>query len=140
MENCEDTERSFFLEKDEVLNIIHSLSKELSSKTLEEKFENVKRILDRYQEQPQLIGPHTEDILKPLNNSMVEYIEGHQEINDHFHTICKVIQILCKVRGAKQSSKYLPNDVHLLEPCVAFIKRMVCDRFHFFYLFQVTLF
>ncbi len=130
--DIDGSERSFFTEKDLVLESILSLPTSSTESYLEEKYESVKRILDRYQEQPQLLGPHTEEILKPLNDTLVTYIDEMKPIDGLIHTSCKVVQILCKVRGAKQCSKYLPHEVHQLEPCVAYLNAIVSIAFTHF--------
>lgn len=119
----EGFERSFFAEKDQVQEILDSLAT-TGTNLLEDRAEQIRRILDRYQEQPQLLGPHTEDLLTPLNVVLVQYIEEQKHVDNLIRTVCKIIHTICKVRGQKQCSKYLPHEVHQLEPCVRFLNSL----------------
>lgn len=116
------TERSFFVEKEEVLRLIIFLLCH-DDKNLKEiaELDKLKKILDAYQEQPQLLGPHIEEMVLPLNTWLTQMIE--QNVSDiqweKFHLVCKIYYHITKVRGFKRISKYFPHEVYQLEPCLA---------------------
>jgi tubulin-specific chaperone D len=80
-------------------------------------------ILDKYQEQCQLLDPHLDSIIHALFNPIKERrtvdldstaIDGNMAI----HRSCRVIYSLCKVRGFKTVIKFFPHEVTDLEPCL----------------------
>ena len=79
----------------------------------------VSAILDKYQEQCQLLDPHLESIINvlfnPIKGSTVS--TGRSE-KLAIHRACKVIYSLCKVRGFKTVIKFFPHEVTDLEPCL----------------------
>jgi tubulin-specific chaperone D len=125
MENIDvGCEKSFFSEKEEVLLMMAQLQSIVPT-SCDDQFERFKKIFDAYQEQPQLLGPHIEDIIAPLNDLLVEYVLHRGVVDYKLHHICKIGHLLCKVRGAKQCAKYLPHEVYQLEPCIRFLKTQV---------------
>lgn len=67
-------ELNFFKEKSEVLDIIQTICNISDSSKCEDLIEKLKKILDNYQEQPQLLGPHIVDLLSPINLKFLNYI------------------------------------------------------------------
>ena len=134
-----NAEKSFFSEKNEVIELINYLiSCQFGNFEDLTQLDKLKRILDAYQEQPQLLGPHVEELVLPLNQWLIQCLEaGTDEISfKKLHLICKIYYHISKVRGAKQMSKYLPHEVYQLEPCVEFLRRQVS----FTESFQIDLF
>ena len=86
-------------------------------------------ILDRYQEQPQLLDPHLESIITPLAATLRsacglggkdgESLAGVREVR----LACRVLYVLAKVRGFKVVIKFFPHSVTDLEPCLDLIVR-----------------
>jgi len=68
-------ELSFFKEKGQIIALINDLctiNSEYQYEKYENIVENIKKILDNYQEQPQLLGPHIADILDPINKHLIQ--------------------------------------------------------------------
>ena len=86
-------------------------------------------ILDRYQEQPQLLDPHLESIITPLAATLRsacglggkdgESLAGVSKVR----LACRVLYVLAKVRGFKVVIKFFPHSVTDLEPCLDLIVR-----------------
>eukprot|EP00981_Chlorochromonas_danica_P003320 scaffold644_cov168-Ochromonas_danica.AAC.12 len=119
-------DRSFFIEKQEVLTLLTDfihLPASVNQKERERLLEELTKILLRYQEQSHLLGPHIEDLLKPLNQSLITYLLQDKADRDESYLldICKFIQVCCRVRGFKHIAKHLPHEVHQLEPCCALL-------------------
>ena len=137
MENNEEndsagTERSFFVEKDEVQLLINYLLSHDGKNAIEiAELDKLRKILDGYQEQPQLLGPHIEEMVQPLNVWLTQLIEQNvSEIQwDKFHLVCKIYYHITKVRGFKRISKHFPHEVYQLEPCLAVLHKQVIAHF-----------
>ncbi len=69
------SEKSFFSEKAEVIDIIHEISSKCNSFRFEELFSRLCKILINYQEQPHLLGPHLNDIMQELIKAALRLIE-----------------------------------------------------------------
>ena len=86
-------------------------------------------ILDRYQEQPQLLDPHIESIVAPLAGTLRSAcgIEGASAEatgeEKHLRTACHVLYVLAKVRGFKVVIKFFPHNVADLEPCLELLDK-----------------
>ena len=92
--------------------------------------------LEPFQEWPQLLDPHLQDALKQLTSAFLAYLEKHpdqycsslQPQGDNAvyplpRAICKLLYVLCKVRGVKVISRFLNNEPKYLEPLLrAFIE------------------
>lgn len=64
-------ENLFFREKEETLAIIIDLVKVDTQKSVaEELLTRLRKILDSYQEQPQLLGPCCEELLSPVRSQL----------------------------------------------------------------------
>jgi tubulin-specific chaperone D len=81
-------------------------------------------ILDKYQEQCQLLDPHLESIVTSLFlpikalNQLDDSGKSHTDRNIVMHRTCRVIYTLCKVRGFKTVTRFFPHEVTDLEPCL----------------------
>ena len=82
--------------------------------------------INKYQEKPELLDPHLQDIC----NLIMGYIKDHlaerdeSKINDPNHIVhCafRVVYTLSVVRGYKTIVRYLPHEVHDLEPTLHFL-------------------
>ncbi|KAL8678701.1 MAG: hypothetical protein Q9186_004976 [Xanthomendoza sp. 1 TL-2023] len=84
--------------------------------------------IDTFQEWPQLLDPTLEPLVTPIISAFVEYMENHSN-SYHMTTshtegnveplpraICKILHILCKVRGPKVLARFFSNEPALLEP------------------------
>ena len=103
-------------------------------------------IINLYQEQPGLLDPIIDKLTTPLVDALYEIIktlifvdkennkESKEEKNNDFlrHSlliICKavsqILYVLCKVRGYDVISKYFSSEVHVFEPIITFMLRLV---------------
>ena len=116
-----------------------------NAKTFGARYEVLLLMLNKYQEQPLLIAPSLPQLLQPLVDTLVTataalsayelaggssadegsqaaVVEGKDDAYEYssarLNDACKIIQLLCKVRGFKHVSKLLPHEVHHLEPCL----------------------
>lgn len=86
--------------------------------------------LKPFQEWPQLLDPHLNDLLHPLVSAFVEYLSkyaaeySHSPKNGHPsggliplpRAICKILYVFCKIRGQKVIIRFLNNEPRYLEP------------------------
>jgi hypothetical protein len=126
-----DNEKSFFLEKDEIVALIQQIVSDTHFKANESgksPYESVVGLLDKYQEQPHLITPHLPLLMEPINEYLMREVDSATFLHSfclsefdssqssHFTTISKVVYALAKVVGYKTASKHLPHEVLLLRP------------------------
>lgn len=129
-ETLQENDQAFFVEKDEAVRIITRLSNSSNNKECEDDYVAVYRILDKYQEQSQLIGPALPELMAPINNFLVLYITSSVGPNNepadiHFHLVSKLVYCISKVIGYKTSAKQLPHEVSLFAPVLAVLDRAV---------------
>jgi len=113
----DDAFRSFVAEAKEVNDLIQNLANEKEKKN-EQVFQRVVLILEKYQEQPQLLDPHLE--------SMVTVIMNLARVNfdcpEFLHQLLKIIYVMTKVRGYKTVEKFFPHEVVDFEPTFALLQ------------------
>ncbi|KMU78807.1 hypothetical protein CISG_01847 [Coccidioides immitis RMSCC 3703] len=99
--------------------------------------EKLRTLLEPFQEWPQLLDPHLQGILSQLTDAFLTYLELYQDqyastaavtipkngaVEPLPRAICKLIYVLCKVRGVKVITRFLNNEPRYLEPILrAFI-------------------
>lgn len=110
---------SYFIEKDEVLCVIEKISSLTSlSDDFSTKFEWLTAIIGKYQEQPLLINSALPELTEPLTKRITSIVhEFHESFVPQLNGLCKVFQLLCRVRGYKHVMKQLPHGVESLELC-----------------------
>lgn len=109
-----------FKEAEEVLAIVQELDTSvLDPRRHELAVERFKHVLDWYQEQPHLLDPHIEPLLRPL----VELVRLEQEAAATLHATAALVAHLFKVRGPKVVVKFLPHEVDDLERVVSLLQR-----------------
>jgi len=93
--------------------------------------------LGKYQEQPMLLASALQDMVDPLTSKLLQLIQqgstststsgvGRLFLDKHlsstvgrtFDEVCKVLQLICRVRGYKHVMKLFPHEVGQLEPCL----------------------
>lgn len=106
---------SFFAEADEVVLLIESFDDPAAKH--EAAAERVAHVLDRYQEQPSILDPKLEAMVTPLLEAVrrVSRDKAPKAVLPH---ACRVMYMLCKVRGYKTIVKFVPHEVADLEPLV----------------------
>ncbi|OXV05400.1 hypothetical protein Egran_06832 [Elaphomyces granulatus] len=86
-------------------------------------------LLEPFQEWPQLLDPRLQNVLPPLIDAFLIYLTKHREqygsryesfegvasIYPLPRAICKILYVLCKVRGVKVISRFLNNEPRYLE-------------------------
>jgi hypothetical protein len=72
--------QSFFKEKEEVLNLIGEII-ENEKPNYEKILTRIQSILDAYQEQSQLLGPHLMDLLTPINSWLILFLSNHEDVS-----------------------------------------------------------
>jgi hypothetical protein len=86
-------------------------------------------ILDRYQEQPQLLDSHIESIVNPLAATLrsgcgIDGGSGKPPAQEkEIRRACRVLYVLSKVRGFKVVIKFFPHSVADLEPCLELLNK-----------------
>ena len=101
--------------------------------------ERICYIMQKYQEQSNLLDPHLEKIVSPLmnvikvylNEKLASYLKEIAQNNEFkgnsivycedFHHLLGIIYVICKVRGFKFVMKYFPHEVKDLEPAVFYL-------------------
>ena len=132
MDSTLATEQTFFSDRDAVLAEIASICAPSSTPqpgdtAWELAFDALEKMLVKYQEQPLILAPHMEEMVGPLMGQLLEAIganEGKQSgvSAEHLHRVCKVLQLICRVRGHKHVSKFFPHEVDQLEGCLSLLR------------------
>lgn len=108
-----------FREHDQVQQLINSIDKAIATQfTAEKAFEEMKTILDLYQEQPHLLDPHLEGILGQLINIIRSRSQDQEVLSQAF----KYLWLVTKVRGYKTIIKKLPHEVKDLLPVLQLLE------------------
>lgn len=101
--------------------------------------ERICYIMQKYQEQSNLLDQHLEKIVSSIMNQIKQYL--HEKLalylkevaqspevkpnsilySEEFHHFLGIIYVICKVRGFKYVMKYFPHEVKDLEPCVFYL-------------------
>ncbi|KAL8885392.1 MAG: hypothetical protein Q9215_006753 [Flavoplaca cf. flavocitrina] len=84
----------------------------------------IERLINIFQEWPQLLDPALEYLVPPLVTAFVDYVQNHADRRTNPKTqvdplpsaICRILYTFCKVRGSKVISRFFKNDPDLLEP------------------------
>ncbi|KAL9628575.1 MAG: hypothetical protein Q9204_005807, partial [Flavoplaca sp. TL-2023a] len=84
----------------------------------------IERLINTFQEWPQLLDPALEYLVQPLVTAFVDYVQNHADRRTNPKTqvdplpsaICRILYTFCKVRGSKVISRFFKNDPDLLEP------------------------
>ena len=130
----------FFIDKEETIQLITDIcSSGDSAGSYAARYDRLFVILNKYQEQPLLISAALQEMIDPLTATLLSIISkldrsqtmsGNTVVNPlasinmtHFHQVCKVIQLICKVRGYKHVNKLLPHEVNQLELCLYLLKQ-----------------
>lgn len=123
------SEISYFQDKEEVLKVIVSICGSANEKEFEAHFEWLELTLGKYQEQPVLLQESLPSLIDPLTERMLAIIEQERAnmwVNvvgsKHFDSICRVIQLICRVRGFKHVLKLFPHEVSHLEPTLSILR------------------
>ncbi|KAL3472084.1 tubulin folding cofactor D C terminal-domain-containing protein [Aspergillus californicus] len=104
--------------------------------TLASKTERLVKLLEPFQEWPQLLDPHLQSLLPPLVDALLAYLLAHrdqyasktgsQKLKSLYplpRAICRLLYTFCKVRGVKVISRFLNNEPKYLDPMLrAFIE------------------
>lgn len=127
-------ELSFFGESVEVISIIQSICEEESRADYTVLTENLSAILLKYQEQPVLLNASLPDMLEPLMEAILAAADSiinttTSTANLHFNGMCKVVQLICRVRGFKHVVKHFPHNVANLELCLVLLQKQVSSQF-----------
>lgn len=124
-------EISFFSDKEEVLVVINEICSNTWEIIFEKKFDWLQLVLGRYQEQPTLLGSSIQELITPMTDKMLDIVstidtqskgEFQKLETPQLHAICKVIQLICRVRGFKHVNKVLPHEVSHLEICLFLLR------------------
>jgi hypothetical protein len=124
-------EISFFSDKEEVLVAINEICSNKWEIIFEKKFDWLQLVLGRYQEQPTLLGSSIQELITPMTDKMLDIVstidtqskgEFQKLDTPQLHAICKVIQLICRVRGFKHVNKVLPHEVSHLEICLFLLR------------------
>ena len=107
-EHLQHAVHSFVEEASELSSLILSLSEQRNQHD-ETRLKRIIDILEKYQEQPQLLDPHLENIITPLMQFVCEFSDDQKFI----YNCLKFVYILSKVRGFKTVGMRYNNDRHV---------------------------
>ncbi|KAG0714956.1 Tubulin-specific chaperone D [Chionoecetes opilio] len=108
-----------FREYQEVCQMVESIEQQVETEvTAEKAFEDLKKILDYYQEQPHLLDPHLEELLTRL----VEIVRSHPPSSPTTLQAFKYLWLITKVRGYKLIFKKLSHEVKDLLPVLQMLE------------------
>jgi len=93
------------------------------------KTDQLLKLVEPFQEWPQLLDPHLSDLLQPPVSAFIEYLGSHAssysrspagrsspDIIPLPRAICQVLYLFCKVRGHQVIARFLNNEPKYLEP------------------------
>ncbi|KIW21019.1 hypothetical protein PV08_01598 [Exophiala spinifera] len=98
---------------------------------LDSKCEELRSLLDRFQEWPQLLDPHLSEFVQLLATAFVDYLanssnhysksiaRGSSGISPLPRAVCRLLYSLCKVRGYKVIVRLLNNEPKYLAPMLS---------------------
>lgn len=113
-----------FQEIEEVKELVNGLSNPASTDVLIECHrDRFKFILSLYQEQPHLLDPYLDDILRP----MLALVKDESTPDAVKHTTFKYMFLLMNVKGYKKIVTYLPHEVMDLLPVLRLLERQVFE-------------
>ncbi|KAG7177956.1 Tubulin-specific chaperone D-like [Homarus americanus] len=108
-----------FREHEEVRQMMGSIEKAVKNQyTAEKAFEDFKTILDNYQEQPHLLDPNLEEMLKQLVDITRDPTNKSEVVSQAF----KYLWLVVKVRGYKTIVRKLPHEVKDLLPVLQMLE------------------
>lgn len=86
----------------------------------------IERLINTFQEWPQLLDPALEQLIQPFVTALVHYVQNHADnyrqsspdklVDPLPRAICRVLYTFCKVRGPKVISRFFRNGPEILEP------------------------
>lgn len=86
----------------------------------------IERLINTFQEWPQLLDPTLEHLIQPLVTAFVHYVQNYANmyrqaspeklIDPLPRAICRILYTFCKVRGPKVISRFFRNGPDILEP------------------------
>lgn len=129
------SEASIILTPDN-LNTTVKLNKIVKTKEDLFNFKNrVIMLLELYQEQPGLIDPILEQLVRPLANGIFVLVKTLLKLEKNqiqesatmisLNCLSQIIYVLCKVRGYETVSKYFSSEVNVFEPIISFLLILV---------------
>lgn len=156
-----ENELSFFSDGPETTALIQNICSGSWNHEYTLNFDRITSLLCKYQEQPILLNPVMPQLMDPLTTSMVEISSrlrseyGSKDVmkcnetqreflscedSRHLDAVCKYIQLVCRVRGFKHTTKLFPHDVSQLELCMFLLKTQVSSVILYFALVCCLLF
>ncbi|KAG7672803.1 hypothetical protein Ndes2437B_g02789 [Nannochloris sp. 'desiccata'] len=97
-------------------------------------FPRFQKLITHYQEQPQLLDPVLEPLVRPLAalilqiSHPIESFSTDVERQTRVYAISRYIWQIASVRGYKTVLKFLPNEVTAVEPSVALLAFLVSEQ------------
>jgi hypothetical protein len=135
MDAEDESESIFFVEKEDVLNTILRICDTNWEIAWNKEWQSLELTLNKYQEQPLLLAPHMVELVEPCTACILttlstvtfedrnNLVAGFQRIMvPQVHAVCKVLRLLCKVRGFKHVYKLFPHEVHHFEVCLFLLR------------------
>jgi len=109
-----------FEEIEEVLTIISKIPECVGNNITKEKCDEAfTRIVDEYLEQPHLLDPHLDTLLKKL----ISYILKENSLKLESDLAFRYLYLICKVRGYKNITKKFPHEVNDIEPVLNLLSK-----------------
>uniref|UniRef100_J3N3Z0 Uncharacterized protein n=1 Tax=Oryza brachyantha TaxID=4533 RepID=J3N3Z0_ORYBR len=119
--------RRYFLQEWEVVSAILRRIVDAGGVAEPADVQRIRSIMDKYQEEGQLLEPYLEDIVSPLmllvRSKTMELGAGANELLDIIKPLCIIIYTLVTVCGYKSVIKFFPHQVSDLEPAVALLEK-----------------
>jgi len=109
-----------FEELGEVLNIIAKIPECIKNNVIKEKCDEAfTKIVDEYLEQPHLLDPHLDMLLRKL----ISYILKKNSLKLESDVAFRYLYLICKVRGYKNITKKFPHEVNDIEPVLNLLSK-----------------
>ncbi|KAF0928817.1 hypothetical protein E2562_010685 [Oryza meyeriana var. granulata] len=119
--------RRYFLQEWEIVSAILRRIVDAGGVAEPADVQRIRSIMDKYQEEGQLLEPYLENIISPLmllvRSKTMELGAGTDELLGIIKPLCIIIYTLVTVCGYKSVIKFFPHQVSDLEPAVALLEK-----------------
>ena len=117
-----------FCDNDQCISLIDDLEKEIHDDRAEKLVETFKTLVDKYQEQPELLEPYLPDLIRRLTSNLKTPQEEDKESLVRYHAKFKYLYQLVKVVGFKSVGKRFPHEAENLPLIVKLLEKESPDN------------
>eukprot|EP00884_Botryococcus_braunii_P022550 jgi/Botrbrau1/897/Bobra.0167s0018.1 len=116
-------DRTHVEESEELLKIVSVVANEGVEASLTG-IDRLKKILEKYQEQAQLLDPYLPALVEPLASKLRELALVSDADSQHVMVISRALWAAATTRGSKAICKFFPNEARDVEPVIHLLARL----------------